>query len=170
MRYAAAALVLALVALPLALQPNWLMGSVAALVGMLGGIGLIRPSVTMARVCGIMALIALTSALWLTSAPPNLAIGAGVGLALLHLLALAGLAGHFGGATVHPSAVRALILFWTTASAGMAGAILVLGMGAGVIVPLVPPGAARSVIAGAGGLVAFVAVVRVFLTQVDRFR
>jgi hypothetical protein len=93
--------------------------------------------------------------------------GAGLGLAFLYLLALVEFTGRFAGAAIDPAAARAQIRHWTAHAAMAVGLIAVLALEAGSLPGLIPP-MARSAVAAAGGIVAFVAAIRALRVRADR--
>jgi len=168
MRLAAGVLMLALVGIPLSVLPaapvTWL--ALAALV--IGGVGVLALSVTLATAAAALALIAYAVALGVARPAVDPATAVVFGALVVLALALVHLAGRMDGALVGPGVVAGQLRQWMmvlalglivaavfTAAAAALGPLLV-----GAALPVVVIGAAFGALLTVVGIVALVTAPR----------
>lgn len=164
MRLAAAVLIAAVVAFPLAVLPSppvtWL--AVSALV--VGGAGVVALSVPLVTAGASLAMIAYTLALVIARPPFDPVAAIAFGATLVLLLALAHFAGRVHGAAIGPSVIAAQIRHWLViVAAGVMAAVMLTAAAAafgltllGAALPVVVVVAALGVLMTVAGVVALV--------------
>jgi hypothetical protein len=162
MRFVAFALLLALVALPLAVLPSLPLAWLAVPGFIIGVVGVIALSVPLVTAGAALALIEYTLALTITKTPVDVVTAAGFGAAVFLLLQLVHFAGRVHGATIGSAVIASQIRHWL-AIVGIASAVtIVLTIGApavrlaltGVPLPLVVVAGALGALVTIGGVIA----------------
>jgi hypothetical protein len=156
-RYAAAPAILLIIGLPIWIKPFAVIGIVAFFTGLLCLAGVLRRSLHVTLIGCVLAVMALAVALWWSASPMSVFGAVAFGIALLFLLDTVHFAHQFQGAQVERPAWHSQAAWWLVRAAASCGAAVGLTLSASAIAPLLPS-FGRPIIAAAGALSAFVAV------------
>jgi len=166
-RYPAVLAVLIVVGIPLWVASTAIVIALAILAGGLCLAGVFARSSSSLTVGAWWALVELTTALLWSHAPYSLVVPALFGLALMLLVVLADFDKRFHGVGIDAAVADRQVRYWIALVAAATGCMFALAIVAIAIAGLVVP-PIREMIAGAGALGAFLAVLHAYLAKRTR--
>jgi hypothetical protein len=166
-RYITAFAIIWIAVVPISVKPTWAVGTLAIATGLFCFVGLLWRSLAATLTGCVLAVIALTLALWWSAASMSVFGAVAFGLALLFLLDSTHFAERFAGAQIDGSAWRAQLAWWIGRAALCFVVAILLTLIASAV-DLVIPASGRPMIAAAGALVAILAALSAMLSQTER--